>query len=390
MSGGQAAAPAAIGSGVALGAGIAIGAFTGGWWIVLAAALVVGGIGLAAWGMRRGQVVTAVVAALMMWVVIFAPPQSFWAWQVAGADSAVLAENASTEQGLQHWYDEIIKQIRADGEELLDSLLSIDVYDNHATAEVYLGGDRMRSYDAYEAWEREPEDGTTTARTRDTFSVDDLADFSIPDVTRAAAAMIPDDGHWLQRVVFERGDPILGDESPLLAEILFQGDRPITVQATPDGTLAPWWPSDDLPAALEQYRAQLAARGIGADEPILEDVYLTQYVNLFDYQRGDTLYSAHFGPGEFAEPDDERSSSLRSGFSLDDIDPAVLVESRDDALSRFPGVDEFDRGAATVRIRAWGPDGGDRRDEATIVIDYSSDGGGVARYDLDGDYLGDE
>jgi hypothetical protein len=344
-------------------------------------------------GGARAHTSAAVTALVAMWATMLLPPSDFWDFtpEIAAAVSGQpVDEVAGTDAlSLGDLYDDALAHMRSESPESLESLLQIQTYDGYAIVDVYLGGDRARTYTGWDGrWIIL--DSSTDRRTADTFTADELQDFSAQQFLEEAAAMVPAEVATPQRLIVSRSDDdILGETRPIVAESWFDGSS-TRIHATADGTVAPWWPAEDLPAGLQQVEAALAARGIAAADPLVKEISFDSGGTpgfMLDYYRGDTYYRTWLRAGRFSEADEAMSDSDLPRFRLADVTADTLERVRDDAMSRF-GIDPVDRGAAGVDIGFWGSDGGERSDEIVIVVDYSSArGGGEAVYTLGGDFI---
>ena len=339
----------------------------------------------------RAQVPAAVAAVAAMWATILLPPSGFW--DVTPISSAGLAvvhpAPGPDERPLWQWYDDALAHLRDESPESLDSILQIAIYDTYVDVKVYLGGDRMRVYEGRtRGWEVTEQ--PTNYRDRDTFSAADVQGFVAREFLSEAAGMLPEAERAPERLELARStDDIYGAVRPPLAEAWFGDDSTLRLHALGDGTVAPWWSAEDLPAGLRQVGDALTARGIAADALQIKEITLnTSGDGSFglDYYRGDTYFSTTAKAGDFADADDKGSNSDFPRFRFTDLDPAVLTRVRDDAMRRY-SVDPVDRGTAEITIKAWGSDGGARQDEVVIAVDYHSAHGDTAFYTLGGDHL---
>ncbi|MGH3642661.1 MAG: hypothetical protein ACRDUX_26960, partial [Mycobacterium sp.] len=193
----------------------------------------------------RARVPAAVTAVAAMWATMLLPPSDLWdlkplTTSVSSALPEVATSTDPDERPLWQWYDEMLAHLRAESPDLLDALLEIDVRDSYVTASVYLGGDQRRTYEGRtRGWETS--ESTTNLRSRDTFSVGDLEQFSAKDYLSGATAMLPSDNNEPERIAISRQDSIFGATRPVLIDGWF-GNPTVTVMGKPDGTIAPWWP----------------------------------------------------------------------------------------------------------------------------------------------------
>ncbi|MDV3124921.1 hypothetical protein M1247_08360 [Mycobacterium sp. 21AC1] len=341
----------------------------------------------------RARVPAALTAVAAMWATMLVPPSDVWDLKpLTSSVSSALPEVATStdpdERPLWQWYDEMLAHLRAESPELLDALLEIDVRDTYVTASVYLGGDQSRTYEGRtRGWETS--ESTTSMRSRDTFSVGDLERFSAKDYLSGATAMLPPDNNKPERLAIARTDSIFGAERPVLIDGWF-GDPTVTVMGKPDGTIAPWWPADDVAAGLGQVEAALVARGVPTTEPDIKSIALSgnQAGFTLDFYRGDNYYSTGAHAGKFTDPDDSRGDSEYPRFRFSDVSPDIVAAVRDDAMRRY-SIDPVDRRKADIVIAAWGSGGGDRVDEIVIEVNYHDAHGGNAVYSLAGEYLGE-
>ncbi|MEE2058253.1 hypothetical protein [Rhodococcus artemisiae] len=344
-------------------------------------------------GGARARTSTVVTALVAMWATMLLPPSDFWDFtpeSTAAVSAQPVDEVAGTDAlSLGDLYDDALAHLRSESPESLNSLLQIQTYDTYAIVDVYLGGDRARTYTGWEGrWT--VLDGSTDRRTADTFTADELQEFSAQPFLAEAAAMVPPELATPERLIVSRSDDdILGETRPIVAESWFDGSS-TRIHATADGTVAPWWPAEDLAAGLQQVETALAARGISAADPLVKEISFDSGNTpgfMLDYYRGDTYYRMWLRGGSFSEPDEAMSDSDLPRFRLADVTADTLERVRDDAMSRF-GIDPVDRGAAGVDIGFWGSEGGERSDDIVIVVDYSSArGGGEAVYTLGGDFI---
>lgn len=332
----------------------------------------------------------ALAAAAAMWATMLLPPSDLWDLKplTASVSSALPGVAAGPDaRPLWEWYDKALAHLRAESPESLNSLLSLAIRDTYVDVTVYLGGDRMKAYEGRtRGWESS--EATTNLRSRDTFTAGDLGQFSARDFLSGAAAMLPPDNNELSRLELSRGEDIFGAERPILAEAWF-GNPSITVSGTVDGIIAPWWPADDIAAGLQQAGNALAARGVPADSLEVKEIRLdggTEGGFRLEYYRGAIYYRTGASAGEFTNPDENGSNSEFPRFRFSDVSPDVVAAVRDDAMRRFD-VDPVDRGNADIAIAAWGSDGGERRDDIVITVDYPGAYGGTAVYALSGEYL---
>lgn len=340
----------------------------------------------------RAHAPAALTAVAAMWATMLLPPSDIWDLKpltrsVSTAVPGITSDDPDTKP-LWQWYDELLAHLRAESPDLLDALLEIDIRDSYVTAIVYLGGDRSRSYEGRtRGWETT--ESTTGGRSRDTFSVGELQAFSARNYLSTAMAMLPPDNNEPTRLAISReDDDIFGAERPVLIDGWF-GNPNVTVMGKPDGTVAPWWPADDVGAGLAQAEAALVARGLSTSEPILKNIELSDDKGGFwlTFFRGDYYYRTHVNAGGFTTPDDPMSDDTRSPrFRFTDISPTVVAQVREDAMRRY-GVDPVDRGKAKITIGAWGSDAGDREDQVVIKVDYHDAHGDEAVYALSGEYL---
>jgi hypothetical protein len=343
---------------------------------------------------HRGARVNApavLVAASAMWATMLLPPSHIWdlkplTTSVSSALPEVATSTDPDARPLWQWYDEMLAHLRAESPDLLDALLEIDIRDTYVTASVYLGGDQSRTYEGRaRGWESV--ESATNLRSRDTFSVGDLEAFSAQDYLSGATAMLPPDNNEPVRIAIAREGDIFGAERPVLIDGWF-GNPTITVYGKTDGSIAPWWPAEDVAAGLGQVEAALVARGVSLSEPDIKSIALPKDHGGFslDFYRGDTYYSTGASAGEFTDPDVSGGDSAFPRFRFSDVSPTVVAQVRDDAMGRY-GIDPVDRREAGITVGAWGSDGGDRTDDVVIVVDYSAAHGGTAIYTLTGEYL---
>jgi hypothetical protein len=327
-----------------------------------------------------------------MWTTMLLPPSHIWdLTPLTRSVPSAVVPGVSTDdpdtKPLWQWYDELLAHLRAESPDLLDALLEIDIRDSYVTATVYLGGDRSRSYERRtRGWKTS--ESTTSLRSRDAFSIEDLEAFSAQDYLSRATAMLPSGNNEPQRLAISREDSIFGAERPVLIDGWF-GNPSVTIMGKTDGTVAPWWPAGDVGAGLAQVEAALVARGLSTSEPILKQIELSGGDGGFwlSFFRGDYYYRTHANAGEFTEPDDPMSDDTRSPrFRFTDVSPAIVAQVRDDAMRRYD-VDPVDRGKAKITIGGWGSDGGNREDRVVIQVDYHDAHGGEAVYALSGEYL---
>ncbi len=340
----------------------------------------------------RAHAPAALTAVAAMWATMLLPPSHIWdltpvTRSISSAEVPAISSSDPDARPLWQWYDEALAHLRAEAPESLDALLNVDIRDTRVDVEVYLGGDRMRAYQGdVDGWETSEQ--STNSRTRDTFTIDDLQGFSAQDfLTRAAAQLPPDHRVASQLEIVRNDDDIFGAERPVLAEGTF-GQPTITVKGKTDGTIAPWWPVDDLAAGLRQVEAALIARGISTDAADLKGIDLSTGSEgdfLVDFYRGDMYYRTRAQAGGFASPDDPIGEGRFTRFRFSDVSADVLVAVRDDAMRRYD-VDPVDRGKADVTIGEWGSDGA-RPDEVVIEVNYHDAHGGTAVYSLSGEYL---
>jgi hypothetical protein len=341
----------------------------------------------------RGRTASVLVAAVAMWGTILLPPDTFWEFSATGSVTSPLpaALSDTDARPLWQWYDAALAHVGAESPELLESILDISIYDTYVQIWVYLGGDRSRVYEGRaDGWETD--EATTNFRSRDTFTADELRQFSAETFLDDAAEMLPEDKRVPARLEVTRSsDDIFGAARPVIAQAWFGDEDQITMEGTADGTIAPWWAPDDIEAGLANVGDALAARGVAPTTPDLIEVTLKPAEAggfWIDYYRGATYYRISTSAGDFADPDDDMSDSEYPRFSLSDIDSAVVTRVRDDAMSRHD-VDPVDRALAEITFAPWGSDGGAREDEIVIAIDYSDARGGTSFYSLAGEYLGD-
>ncbi|WP_280436895.1 hypothetical protein [Nocardia carnea] len=341
----------------------------------------------------RRQVPAALVAAAAMWATMLLPPGDFWDLsEMSMSPPPVLSAAGPDERPLWQWYDDALAHVRAEAPELLDSILEITANESYVELEVYLGGDRSRIYEGRtRGWE--VRDATTPLRARDTFTLADLQNFSARDFLSRAADMLPPEKKEPSRLEIARdSEDIFGFTHPLQAEAWFGDGSDIRMYALPDGTVAPWWPADDLAAALEQVGAALTARGVPAGAPSLDLITLEPSGSGLsgsfdlDFSRDGTLHRTSAAAGGFTDADDTHSDSESPRFRLSDLDPAVLTRVRDDAMAR-QGIDPVDRATATISIGTWDRFESDRGEEFVIHVDYSRAHGESAYYTLGGQHL---
>ncbi|MGV9798659.1 hypothetical protein ACWDTP_11450 [Mycobacterium sp. NPDC003449] len=338
----------------------------------------------------RTRAPAALTAVAAMWATMLVPPSHVWDLNpLTSSVSAAVPEVAAADpdaRPLWQWYDEAIAHLRAESPEAQNALLSLDVTDTDVDVEVYLGADRMRVY-AGDADGWETSETTTPSRSRDTFTIADLQEFSARDFLAGAATMLPPDHREASRLEIERKtDDIFGVERPVLAEGRF-GDPSIPMDGKMDGTIAAWWPQDDVAAGLHQVEAALAARGIATDAAVIKEVDLSaDHDFTLDFYRGVPYYRTRAHAGRFASADDLIGEGEFSRFRFADVSADVLSAARDDAMRRYD-VDPVDRGKADITIGEWGSEGGDREDEVVIEVDYNDAHGGAAVYSLSGEYL---
>lgn len=346
-------------------------------------------------GSVRRHAPAALVAAAAMWATMLLPPGDFWDLsEVSVTPPAVLSAAGPDERPLWQWYDDAVAHVSAEAPELLDSLLDITVDESYVEVWVYLGGDRSRVFEGRaDGWE--VHDAQTPHRARDTFTLADLQDFSARDVLSRTADMLPPDKRVPNRMEISRDtEDIFGITYPLRVETWFGDGSEFWMDALPDGTVAPWWPADDLAAALEQVGAALAARDVPAEAPRMDSITLgrggsgDRLSGSFEveFARDGIIYRTGAGAGEFTDPDDAGSDATLPGFRFADIDPGVLTRVRDDAMTRY-GVDPVDRVLAEISIGAWSGFDSARGEEFVIEVDYTQAHGGVAYYTLGGQYL---
>ncbi len=347
-------------------------------------------------GLRR-QAPAALVAAAAMWATMLLPPGDFWDLSEISvtAPPAVLSVAGPDERPLWQWYDDALAHVRAEAPELLNSILGITVHESRVEVALYLGADRARGFEGRtDGWETY--DFQTADRARDTFTLADLQNFSAREVLAEKAAMLPADKREPNRMEITRdAEEIFGitDPEPLHVETWFGSGSEYWMYALPDGTVAPWWPADDLAAALEQVGAALSARGVPAEAPRLDSITVDRGgsgngAGSFDvaFSRDGIIYGTGAGAGGFTDPDDAGSDSESPGFRFADIDPGVLAHVRDDAMTRYH-IDPVDRADAKISIGSWHGFDSDRGEEYVIEVDYSRADGGSAYYTLGGQYL---
>lgn len=342
----------------------------------------------------RAHAPAALTAVAAMWATMLLPPSDIWdlnplARSVSSAEVPSVSAGDPDARPLWQWYDEALEHLRAEAPESLDALLSLDIRDTGVDVEVYLGGDRIRAYEGdVDGWETSEQ--STNSRSRDTFTIDDLQGFSAQDFLTGAAAQLPPDHRVASQLEIARNDEdIFGAERPVLAKGTFGNASNVYVKGTTDGTIAPWWPVDDLAAGLHQVEAALTARGIPADAPDIKDIDLSTGSDgdfSVDFYRGDMYYRTRGKAGGFASPDDPiGEGKYIARFRFSDVSPDVLAAARDDAMRRYD-VDPVDRGKAHVTIGEWGS-GGAREDEVVIEVNFHDAHGGTAIYALSGEYL---
>jgi hypothetical protein len=337
----------------------------------------------------RAHAPAALTAVAAMWATMLLPPSDIWDLKpltrnVSAPVPSITADDPDT-RPLWQRYDEMLAHLRTQSPDLLDALLEIDVRDTYVTANVYLGGDQMRTYEGRtRGWETSQ--STTDLRGRDTFTINDLQGFSAQDFLSGAVAMLPP-GNAATRIAIAREDDIFGTTRPVLINGWF-GDPTITVLGRTDGTIAPWWPTDDVAAGLQQVEAALVDRGVPTTDPDIKEIALSKSRGGFslEFYRGDTYYRTRANAGEFTKPDDPGSDSELPRFRFSDVAPTVVTQVRDDAMRRFE-VDPVDRGKASITIGPWGSDGAAREDEIVVKVDYADAHGGTAVYALSGEHL---
>ncbi|MBU9764803.1 hypothetical protein FR943_13250 [Mycobacterium sp. TNTM28] len=340
----------------------------------------------------RGHAPAALAALAAMWATMLLPPSGIWDLKPltrsvsAAAPSAISADPGS--RPLWQWYDEALAHLRTEAPDALTALLDFDIRDTDVDVEVYLGADRVRVHEGdADGWTTS--EATTASRSRDTFTVDDLQGFSVRDFLAGAAAMLPPEHREAAVVEIARNnDDIFGAERPVLAQGRF-GQPSITVQGKTDGTIASWWPPDDVAAGLRQVEAALAAAGIPADAADIKDIDLSTGSDgdfSVDFYRGERYSRIRAQAGRFPSAEDPIGEGQFTRFRLSDVSPAVVVAARDDAMRRYE-VDPVDRGKAALTIGEWGSDGGARADEVVIEVDFHDAHGGTAVYTLSGELL---
>lgn len=342
----------------------------------------------------RAHAPAALTAVAAMWATMLLPPTDMWDLKpltrsVSAAVPSITSESDDPDaRPLWQWYDEALNHLRTEAPESLGALLSFDIRDTRVDVEVYLGGDRIRVYQGdVDGWETSEQ--FTNSRSRDTFTIDDLQRFSAQDFLTGAGAELPPDHRVASQLDIARNDgDIFGAERPVLAKGTF-GQPSIYIRGKTDGTIAPWWPVDDLAAGLRQVEAALAARGVPADAPDIKNIDLSTGSDgnfSVDFYRGDMYYRTRAQAGGFASPDDPIGEGRYSTrFRLADVSPDVLSAVREDAMRRYD-VDPVDRGKAHVTIGEWGS-GGAREDQIVIEMSFHDAHGGTAVYALSGEYL---
>ncbi|OBB33133.1 hypothetical protein A5792_12020 [Mycolicibacterium peregrinum] len=339
----------------------------------------------------RAHAPAALTAVAAMWATMLLPPSDIWDLKpltrsVSTAVPGITSDDPDTKP-LWQWYDELLAHLRTESPDLLDALLAIDIRDSYVTATVYLGGDKSRSYEGRtRGWDTT--ESTTASRARDTFSIGDLQGFSAQDYVSKAMAMLPPDDNKPTRLAISREDDIFGATRPVLIDGWF-GDPSVTVMGKTDGTVAPWWPADDVGAGLAQAEAALVARGLSTSEPILKEIELSDDKGGFwlSFFRGDYYYRTHASAGGFTTPDDPMGDDTWSPrFRFTDVSPTVVAQVREDAMRRY-GVDPVDRGKAKITIGKWDSNGGDREGQVVIKVNYQDAHGDEAVYALSGEHL---